>query len=492
MKILKLDLVMGAAGDMLTAALLELFPEDQKDKVIAELNAIGVPGVTVGAERVVRCGIAGTHMSVKVNGEEEESVDGHGHHEHHHEFEDEIHHEHHHHEFGDEVHHEHHHHEFEDEVHHEHHHHEFEDEIDHEHHHHDHDEHEHHHEHDHGHDHDHHHHYVHVSMEEIRGIVAGLNVPEEVKADVIAVYEEIAKAESRAHGKEVSEVHFHEVGMMDAIADIAAVCLLMHKLKPDRVIATPVHVGSGMVRCAHGLMPVPAPATAYLLEGIPYYEGRIRGELCTPTGAALLRHFVDTFAGENTPITVERVGYGCGKKDFPEAANCVRAILGEGEKAKAGNAVSGEMKNDKEGSEEPGYEVIGLSCNVDDMTGEEMGFAIEELLRQGAREAFATPVIMKKGRPGLLLTVLCDPEKKDHLVRQIFKNTTTIGIRETGYHRYMLDRRIETRQTPLGEVRYKVSEGYGVRREKPEHEDVARVAREHGMSLLEVKCKTET
>lgn len=454
MKILKLDLEMGAAGDMLTAALLELFPEDQKDKVIAELNAIGVPGVTVGAERVVRCGIAGTHMTVRVNGEEEESVDVHEHHHHEHE----------------------HHHEFEDEIHHEHHHHEHEHEN------------EHHHEHEqeHHHEHEHHHHHVHVSMAEIRNIVAGLHLPEEVKADVIAVYEDIAKAESRAHGKEVSEVHFHEVGMMDAIADIAAVCLLMHKLKPDQVIATPVHVGSGMVRCAHGLMPVPAPATAYLLEGIPYYEGRIRGELCTPTGAALLKHFVDTFAGENTPITVERIGYGCGKKDFPEAANCVRAILGQGQVASSADT------SETTGEGATGYEVIGLSCNVDDMTGEEMGFAIEELLRQGAREAFATPVIMKKGRPGLLLTVLCDPEKKDHMVRQIFKNTTTIGIRETGYHRYMLDRRIETRKTPLGEVRYKVSEGYGVRREKPEHEDMVRVAREHGMSLLEAKQKTET
>jgi len=335
-------------------------------------------------------------------------------------------------------------------------------------------------------------------MEEIRGIVAGLHLPEEVRSDVIAVYEKIALAESRAHGKEVNAVHFHEVGMMDAIADIAAVCLLMHKLKPDQVVATPVHVGSGMVRCAHGLMPVPAPATAYLLEGIPFYEGRIRGELCTPTGAALLRHFVDTFACEDTPIAVERVGYGCGKKDFPEAANCVRAMLGEGVKAKAWDAVAewilsgaGQLVTKEGTSGASGHAVIGLSCNVDDMTGEEMGFAIEELLRQGAREAFATPVIMKKGRPGLLLTVLCDPDRKDHMVRQIFKNTTTIGIRETGYERYMLDRQIETRQTPLGEVRYKVSEGFGIRREKPEHDDLARIAREHGLSLLEAKQKTE-
>lgn len=443
MKTLMLDLQMGAAGDMLTAALLELFPEEQREEVLAELNAIGVPGVTVSAERVTRCGIAGTHMTVRVNGEKEESVDVHEHHHHEHE----------------------HHHEFEDEIHHEHHHHEHE------------------------HEHENHHHHVHVSMAGIRNIVAGLHLPEEVKADVIAVYEDIAKAESRAHGKEVSEVHFHEVGMMDAIADIAAVCLLMNKLKPEQVVATPVHVGSGHVHCAHGIMPVPAPATAYLLEGVPYYQGRVNGELCTPTGAALLRRFVDTFSCEDVAIVSERVGYGCGKKDFPEAANCVRAILGEDAKAKAWDAVPEELLNETAGFEEPGYEVVGLSCNVDDMTGEEMGYAIEELLKQGAREAFATPVIMKKGRPGLLLTVLCDPQMKDFMVEQIFKNTTTIGIRETGYHRHMLDRRIEKRQTPLGEVRFKVSEGFGVKREKPEHEDVARLAREHGLSLQEVKEK---
>ena len=199
-------------------------------------------------------------MTVRVNGEKEESVDVHEHHHHEHE----------------------HHHEFEDEIHHEHHHHEHE------------------------HEHENHHHHVHVSMAGIRNIVAGLHLPEEVKADVIAVYEDIAKAESRAHGKEVSEVHFHEVGMMDAIADIAAVCLLMNKLKPEQVVATPVHVGSGHVHCAHGIMPVPAPATAYLLEGVPYYQGRVNGELCTPTGAALLRRFVDTFSCEDVAIVSER------------------------------------------------------------------------------------------------------------------------------------------------------------------------------------------
>ena len=462
MKTLLLDLGMGAAGDMLTAALLELFPEDKREEVLAELNAIGVPGVTVSTERVTRCGIAGTHVSVRVNGEEEESVDAHGHeHGHTHEFYDEIHHEHHH-EHDHEHEHEHEHdHEHDHEYHHEH---------DHEH------DHEHHHEHHHDHEHGHHHHHVHVSMEQIRGVVAGLNLPQAVKADVIAVYEEIAKAESRAHGVEVTQVHFHEVGMMDAIADIAAVCLLMHKLKPEQIVATPVHVGSGHVHCAHGIMPVPAPATAYLLEGIPYYSGHVRGELCTPTGAALLRHFVDTFTPNHIMIVPESIGYGCGKKDFPDAANCVRVTLGE--------SVS---ETSRVASDVPGAQVIDLSCNVDDMTGEEMGFAIEELLKQGAREAFATPVIMKKGRPGLLLTVICDPQKKDFMVEQIFKNTTTIGIRETNFSRYMLERRIERRQTPLGEVRYKVSEGFGVKREKPEYEDLAEIARQNGLSLEQVK-----
>ena len=222
MRTLYLDCGMGAAGDMLTAALLELLPEP--DRFVDKLNTIGIPGVEFCKEKTVKCGITGTHISVLVHGEEEGTAD-------------------------------------------------------------------HHHVHEHTHEHEHGHHH-HSGMHEIEHIVADLKLPQKVEKDVLAVYGLIAEAESHAHGVPVSDIHFHEVGTMDAVADITAVCLLMNELAPDEVICSPVHVGSGHVECAHGILPVPAPATAFLLQGVPTYGGGIQGELCTPTGAALLKHFV--------------------------------------------------------------------------------------------------------------------------------------------------------------------------------------------------------
>ena len=164
-------------------------------------------------------------------------------------------------------------------------------------------------------------------MAGISHIIEHLNLPDEVKKDVVAVYHLIAEAESHVHGKTVEEIHFHEVGTADAIADIAGVCLLMHMIAPQKTIASPIHVGSGNVRCAHGILPVPAPATAFILQGLPIYSGTIRGELCTPTGAALLKHFVTEFR-EMPVMRTSAIGYGMGKKDF-ERANCVRVLLGE-------------------------------------------------------------------------------------------------------------------------------------------------------------------
>ena len=264
MKTLYLECAMGAAGDMLTAALLELMPD--KDAAVVELNAIGIPSVVYDYETVTRCGIRGTHMSVKVNGmEESESM-----HDHHHD-------------------------------------------------------HGHGHGHDHNHDHDHGAHHHHTDLHGIEHIVRDhLTLSEKVKEDVLAVYSMIAEAESHAHGVPVTEIHFHEVGTMDALADVSAVCLLLHKLAPEQIIASPVCVGSGQVRCAHGILPVPTPATAYLLQGIPAYSGTIKAELCTPTGAALLKHFVSRFGGMPV-MTTQAIGYGMGTKKF-DAANCIRAF----------------------------------------------------------------------------------------------------------------------------------------------------------------------
>jgi hypothetical protein len=427
---------MGAAGDMLTAALLELMPD--KAAWVERLNRLGIPGVKVSAEEAAKCGITGTHVSVVIDGEEEESHDHDC--EHGHEHEDDHGHEHHH---------------------------EHEEDHDHD----DHD-HEHCHEHEEDHDHDdHHHHHIHhhAGMHDIEEIVKGMEIPDEVKDDIMAVYHLIAEAESKAHNRPVSEIHFHEVGTKDAVADIAAVCLLMHELAPEKVVVSPVHVGSGHVHCAHGILPVPAPATAYILKDVPIYGGQIRGELCTPTGAALLKHFATEF-GDMPVMKTQAIGYGMGKKDF-EAANCVRVLLGE----------SGDEK----------AVVVELDCNVDDMTGEEIGFAMEQIFAAGALEVFTTPVQMKKSRPGQLLTVLCREAQKEQVLEAIFRHTTTIGIRENLKKRHVLNRTVTTHHTPYGVVHAKTSTGYGVTRTKYEYDDLSRIAREQNLTLREVTDSIE-
>jgi len=281
----------------------------------------------------------------------------------------------------------------------------------------------------------------------------------------VAVYGLIAEAESHVHGVPVTDIHFHEVGTMDAIADIAAVCLLMDKLAPQQVIVSPIHVGSGHVKCAHGILPVPAPATAYTLRDVPIYGGGLKGELCTPTGAALLKHFATRF-GQMPVMRVQTIGYGMGRKDF-EAANCVRALLGE--------------------TEECGDTVAKLSCNLDDMTAEDIGFAMERFFEAGALEVYTVPVGMKKSRPGVLLCVICRESEKDNLVRLIFRHTTTLGVREDISRRYTLERSVVTLETSAGPVHQKLSRGYETTRAKYEFEDLAKIAREKGLSLVEVK-----
>ncbi len=417
MRTLYLDLGMGAAGDMLSAALLELLPDP--DAFTAKLNAVGIPGVAYTREKSVKCGITGTHLTVTVDGAEEGVEHAHHHdHEHAHDHDHD----------------------------------------------HDHD-HEHTHEHIHNHDGEPHEHH-HGSVAEITHVVRDhLTIPEAVKERVLEVYAILAEAESKVHGVPVTDIHFHEVGTMDALADITAFCLLMDELAPERVAASPVHVGAGHVKCAHGLLPVPAPATAEILKGIPTYGGGVRGELCTPTGAALLKRFVNEF-GDMPVMAVDRIGYGMGRKDF-ETANCVRAMLGESRAAE--------------------QDIIELSCNVDDMTAEEVGFAMEMLFAAGANEVFTAPAGMKKNRPGTLICVLCEKDRKDTIVAAIFRHTTTIGIRENPMKRYVLGRRTETVETPYGEVRRKVSGGFGAEKTKIEYDDVARVAREKGIGLREAR-----
>lgn len=315
--------------------------------------------------------------------------------------------------------------------------------------------------------HHHHHHHHHSQLADIAHIAEHLQISEAVRKQVLEIYQIIAQAESNVHGEPVSQIHFHEVGTLDAIADITAVCYLMDKLGVEKVYASPVHVGSGQVKCAHGLLPVPAPATAHILQGVPIYGGQIQGELCTPTGGALLKYYVNQF-GELPPMATSAIGYGMGKKDF-DAPNCVRAMLGS----------TAEESND----------ILELSCNLDDMTGEEIGFALEQLMAGGALDVFTTPIGMKKNRPGIMLTVLCRPEDREALLHLLFRHTTTLGVRENRLHRYLLERETETVQTPYGPVRQKRASGYGVERKKYEYEDLARLARENGVSLRELQSK---
>lgn len=388
---------MGAAGDMLMAALYELL--EDKQAFLDMMRGLGLPGIEISAEPAVKCGITGTHMKVLVHGSEELDAL----HDHLHE-----------------------------------------------------------HAHEHSHDHEHHHH---TDLHEIEHLLSHLDLPQTVRDDALAVYHRIAEAESKVHGRPVDQIHFHEVGTLDALADVVGVCLLMHLLAPEKVYASSVHVGCGQVKCAHGILPVPAPATTLLLSGVPIYGGAIQGELCTPTGAALLTHFVTKF-GELPAMRLLKSGYGMGTKDFP-AANCVRAMLGE--------------------MDAPTEEILELSCNLDDCTGEAIGFAMERLLDAGALDVYWTSVGMKKNRPGILLTCMCRPLDREKMVELLFRHTTTLGVRESAFRRYTLSRESKTIQTPDGDIRVKVSTGYGVTREKPEFEDLAKIARKTGKSFSELQ-----
>ena len=320
--------------------------------------------------------------------------------------------------------------------------------------------HEHHHDHEH-----HHHHYEHRSLADIEAVIDGFALPREVRDDAKKVYALIARAESAAHGMDVGEVHFHEVGALDAVADVTGVCYLMRLLAPEAVCASAVTVGSGTVHTAHGLLPVPAPATAKLLTGVPVTAGDIAAELCTPTGAALLRTFASGF-GPLPDGVVLGCGYGCGAKDFPRA-NCVRAFLIDTAAAAGG----------------PNDAVTELKANIDDMTGEALGFAMERLLEAGALDVSYTPVYMKKNRPGVVLACLCRPGDADRLAVEILRHTSTFGVRRTDCSRYAMAVSTETVNTACGSIPRKTGTGYGLTKSKPEYEAAAKAAREHNVSL---------
>lgn len=427
MKTLYLECNMGAAGDMLMAALMEICPDPAG--FIDKMNNIGLQDTVVKAVKADKYGITGHQIDVLIRGMFEEDVPP-----------------------LDESHHH--------------------DNNEHEHCHHGNNEHEHHH-HDTG-------EHRHTGLSDIRTLIAALAIPAPVKEKAVAVYTILAEAEAHVHGCPVGDIHFHEVGTLDAVADIVGCCLALELIAPDRVIVSPIHVGSGQIKCQHGILPVPAPATAYLLREAPVYSGDIRGELCTPTGAALLQAFAHSY-GAMPVMKLHKIGYGMGKKDFG-CVSCVRAFLGDEDDAvKAAGIVGDEIRN--ETAEAPIYEI---SCNLDDITAEELAFACEQILAAGALDVFAVPTVMKKGRAGHLLTALAAPDHKDAVALSVLTHTTTRGLRFKLCARMTMTSRFEAVQTPYGDIVLKRSSGYGLTRVKPEYECVAAAARKHHVTFHEV------
>ena len=311
-------------------------------------------------------------------------------------------------------------------------------------------------------------HHPHHHLGDVLGIIRGLNVPERVKDSAVSIYQSIAAAEADVHGKPVNEVHFHEVGALDAIADVVGVCLLIDRLAPSEILASPLRLGFGTVTCAHGVLPVPAPATAHIIRGMKTYAGDAEGEFTTPTGAAIVKQFASSY-GPMPEMSVDACGYGIGKKDLP-VANVLRAFLGSSE---------------SDASDLP--EVCEISCEIDDMIPEDLGGVTDVLVSSGALDAYITPVLMKKGRPGYLLTCVCRPEDEEDMATIILTYTTTIGVRVHRARRYEMRSYMSEYTTEFGAVRVKVSEGFGIRKWKPEHADLAKCAEANDVPVSDVR-----
>ncbi len=309
-------------------------------------------------------------------------------------------------------------------------------------------------------------------LTEIREIIGKAAISETAKKTAIAIFEALGAAEAKIHATSIENVHFHEVGAVDAMVDIVCAAVGAEALGVDEIICSPLNVGGGTVKCAHGTLPVPAPATVELLKDAPVYSSGLRVELVTPTGAAIVRTLARQFASFPA-MKIEKSGYGAGSRDFPGHANVVRLTIGEAASTLAAKTATETL--------------TVLEANLDDLNPQVFGYVMDRLLAEGALDVFGMPVQMKKNRPGTLLTVLCKPEDASRLTQLIFTETTTLGVRRREEVRQTLARRWESVHTPWGEVRIKIASMNGtVTNYAPEFEDCRRIATEHHVPLKTV------
>jgi uncharacterized protein (TIGR00299 family) protein len=316
------------------------------------------------------------------------------------------------------------------------------------------------------------------NLDKILKIIAAAPINICAKQTASEIFVALGTAEAKVHNVDVAHVHFHEVGAADAIADIVCAAVGADALAVDHFVSSPLNVGGGTVKCAHGVMPVPAPATLELLKGIPVYSGEVQKELVTPTGAAIVRVLAKSF-GPRPFMTTEKIGYGAGARDFPKHSNVLRLTVGEilesGALAANPNA---KMLED---------EIVVLEANLDDLSPQIIGYLAEQLLSEGALDVFTTAVQMKKSRPGTLLTVLAKPQDESKLRDMIFRESSTLGIRSRREKRHILTRRHEAVQTQWGEIRIKIGSMAGADAQiAPEYEDCRRIAAEHHVPLKTV------
>jgi uncharacterized protein (TIGR00299 family) protein len=328
----------------------------------------------------------------------------------------------------------------------------------------------------HSHEHQHEHQHGHSQgrgLSEIRRIISAAAISETAKKTANAIFEALGTAEAKIHDVAVENIHFHEVGAVDAIVDIVCAAVGAEALGVDEIICSPLNVGGGMVKCAHGTFPVPAPATVELLKDAPVYSSGVQAELVTPTGAAIVKTLARRF-GAFPEMKIEKSGYGAGSRDFPGHPNVVRLTIGEA----AGNSLVGKTATEK---------ITVLEANLDDLNPQVFGYVMDRLLEEGALDVFGMPVQMKKNRPGTLLTVLCKPEYASKLTQLIFVETTTLGVRRRDEVRQTLARRWESVRTAWGDVRIKIASMNGtVTNYAPEYEDCRRIAAERHVPLKRV------